>query len=108
MRGFEVAKVLVGENLVEDAVGVPRRAAADEFAISCSKRIEDGVVEVLVISHEIKLICIYHIKRWTSDCFGVVRESFNAASVDKMDLRFLWLKNNAWLEAYVRRLLCVI
>ena len=33
MRGFEVAKVLVVENLEEDAVGVPRRAAADEFAV---------------------------------------------------------------------------
>lgn len=91
-----MVEVLVGKNLVEDAVGVPRRAAANEFAISCSKRIENGIVEVLIISHEIKFIRINDVKRGASDCFRVVGESLNAAAVDEVDLCFLWLKNNAW------------
>ena len=96
-----MAKVLVGKNLVEDAIGVPRRAAAYEFAISCSKRVKNGVVEVLVICHEIKLIRVYHIKRWASDCFGVVWKSLNAAAIDEVKLSFLRLKNDAW-----RKLMC--
>ena len=94
MRGFEVAKVLVGKNLVEDAVGVPRRAAAHEFAISCSKRIENGIVEILIIIHKIKLIRKNHIKRGTSDCFWAVGKSLDAAAIGEVDLRFLRLKNN--------------
>ena len=90
-----MAKVLVGEDLVEDAVGVPRRAATDEFAISRTERVEDCVVEFLIIGHEVKFIRIDYIKRRASDCFGVVGESLNAATVDKMDLRFLWFKDNA-------------
>ncbi len=96
MRGFEVPKVLVVKNLVKDAIGVPGRAAADEFTISSCKRVEDGVVEVLVVSYKVELIRINHIKCWASDCFRVVRESFNAASVNKADLGFLGLKDNAW------------
>ncbi len=90
-----MAEVFVGKNLVEDAVGVPGCAAANEFAISCSKRVENGVVEVLVISHETKLIRIDNVKRGASDCFGVVWESLNAAAVDEVDLGFLRFKNNA-------------
>lgn len=96
-----MAKVLVGKNLVEDAIGVPGGAAAYEFAISCSKCVEYGVVEVLVICHEIKLIRVYHIKRWASDCFRVVWKSLNAAAIGEVKLSFLWLKNNAW-----RKLMC--
>ena len=51
-----MAKVFVGKDFVEDAVGVPRCAAADEFAISCSKRVEDGVVEFLVVSYEVHFV----------------------------------------------------
>jgi hypothetical protein len=94
MRGFKVTKVLVGENLVENAVSVPGCAAADEFSISSSKRVENGVVEILIICHEIKLIRIYHIKRWTSDSFRVVWKSLNATPVNEVELRFLRLKNN--------------
>ena len=89
MRGFEVAKVLVSKNLVENAVGIPGRAATHELSICCSKRVENRVVEVLVISNEIELIRIYYIKRWASDCFRVVRESLNAASVKKMNAGLL-------------------
>ena len=95
MRGFEFPKVLVVKNLVKDAIGVPRCAAADEFTISSCKRVEDGVVEVLVVSYKVKLIRIHYIKRWASDCFRVVRESLNAASVNKTDPRLLGLKDNA-------------
>lgn len=94
MRGFKFAKVLVGKNLVKDAIGIPRRAAADEFTISRTKRIENGVIEVLVVSYKVKLIRIHYIKRWASDCFRVVRESLNAASVNKMNPGLLGLKNN--------------
>lgn len=93
-----MAKVLVGKNFVEDAVGVPGRAATDEFAIGCSKRIKNSIVEVLVVSHEIKFIRINHIKRWSSDCLRVVWESLNATAIDEMKLRFLRLKNNTWLK----------
>ncbi len=95
MRGFKFAKVLVGKNLIKDAVGVPRRTATHELAISRSKRIENGIVEILIISHEIKLIRVNHIKGWTSDGFRIVWESLNAASVNKIDFRFLWLENNS-------------
>jgi len=101
MGGFVFPKVLVGKNLEKDTVGVPGCAAANEFAISCSKRIENCIVEVLIISNEIKFIRINHIKRWSSDCFGVVRESLNAASVNKMDPGLLGLIGNAW-----RKLMC--
>ena len=93
MRGFEVAEVFVCEDLVEDAVGVPRCATADEFAIGCSKCVEDGVVEFLVVCHEVKFVCINHMQCWSSDGFGVVGKGFDAASVNKIDRRFLWLKN---------------
>ena len=93
-----MAKVFVGKDFVEDAVGVPRCATADEFAIGCSKRVENGVVEVLVISHEIKLICVHYIKGWASDCFRVVGKCLNAASIGKIDFGFLWLKSNACWE----------
>jgi hypothetical protein len=56
MRGFKFAKVLVGENLVKDVIGIPRRAAADEFTISRTKRIENGIIQILVISYKVKLI----------------------------------------------------
>ena len=85
MGGFKLAKVLVVKNFVEDAIGVPRCAAADEFTIGCCKRVEDGIVEVLIVSHEVKFIRINYIKCWASDCFRVVGESLNAASVIKID-----------------------
>lgn len=56
MRGLEVAVVFVGEDLVEDAVGVPWGTATDEFAIGCSKSIEYGVVEFLIVGYEVKFI----------------------------------------------------
>lgn len=83
------------KNLVKDAIGVPRRATADEFTISSCKRVEDGVVEVLVVSYKVELIRIDHIKCWASDCFRVVRESLNAASVNKTDSNFLGLKDHS-------------
>ena len=82
----------MGKNLVEDVICIPRRAAANEFAIGCSKGVEDGIVEFLVVWHKIKFIRIHNIKRWASDCFRVVWESLNAASVVKIDFCFLGFK----------------
>src|SRR5665647_1193079 len=96
MRGSKFAKVLVCKNLVKYAIGIPRRAAADEFTISRTKRIENGVIEVLVVNYKVKLIRIHYIKRWASDCFRVVRESLNAASVNKMNACLLGFKGNAF------------
>jgi hypothetical protein len=107
MRGFKVAEILVVKNLVKHAIGVPWGAAADEFAISCSKRIEDGVIELLVIAYKVKFIRIHHIKRGASDGFRVVGEGFDAASVGKVDLGSLRLKNNA-CRKIMRKLLCVL
>jgi hypothetical protein len=81
----------MSKDLVEDAVGVPGCAAADEFAIGCSESVENGVVEVLIISYEIKLIRVDDVKRWASDSFGVVWESLNATTVNEKELRFLRL-----------------
>src|SRR3972149_7429345 len=95
MGGFVFAKIFVVKNFVEDAVGVPGCAAADKFAIGGAERVEDGVVEFLVVCHEVEFVCIDYIKRWASDCFGVVGESFNAASVNKMNPDLLGLKDEA-------------
>ena len=92
MRGFKLDEVLMSEDLVEDAVGVPRGAAADEFAICCSKRVEYSIVEFLVVCHEVKFICIHHMQCWSSDGFGVVRECFDAASVTKVIIVFCGLR----------------
>ena len=53
MAGFEVAEVFVVEDFVEDAVSVPRRAAADEFAVCGSQRVQDGIVEFLIVSYKV-------------------------------------------------------
>ncbi len=94
MAGFEVAEVFVIKNLEEDAVGVPWGAAADEFAVGCSQRVENGIVEFLVVGYKVELVGVYYVKCGSSDCFGVVWESFYAASVRKVDLSFLGLKSN--------------
>lgn len=94
MGGFEVAEVFVIKNLEEHAVGMPWRAAADEFAVGCAQRIENSVIEFLVVSYEIELVSVYHVKCGSTDCFRVVWESFYAASIGKVDLGFLRLKRN--------------
>ena len=75
MAGFEVAKVFVVEYFEEDAVGVPWGAAAYEFAVGCAQRVEDGVVEFLVVSYKVEFVGVDYVKCWSPDCFRVVWET---------------------------------
>lgn len=77
MRGFEAAKILIIKNFKESAVRVPGPAAADKFAVGSGKRVEDCVIEFLIISNKVELIRVYYLKRRTSNCFWVVPENFN-------------------------------
>ena len=99
MGGFEVGEVFMAKNLEKDAVGVPWGAAADEFAVSCAKGVEDGVVEFLVVGYKVEFIGIYNMEGWSSDGFGVVWESFYAASVGEVDLGSLRLRKQSRAEA---------
>lgn len=74
------------ENLKKHAIRMPRCAAADKFTISCTQRVEDGIVELLVVCYKVEFISVNHVKGWSADCFGVVWESFNATAVCEMDL----------------------
>ena len=94
MGGFEISEVFVVEDFEKDAVGVPWRAAADEFAVGCAQRVEDSVIELLVISYKIEFIGIYYVEGGSADGFWVVWEGFYAASVCEVDLGFLGLKRN--------------
>ena len=58
MGGFEVAEVFVVKDFEKDAVGVPWCAAADEFAVCCAQRVEDGVVEFLVVCDEVEFVSV--------------------------------------------------
>ena len=58
MGGFEVGEVFVGEDFEKDAVGVPWRAAADEFAVGCAQGVEDGVVEFLVVGYKVEFVSV--------------------------------------------------
>lgn len=95
MRGFVFPKILVVKNLEEDTVSMPGRATTDKFTISRSKRVEDGIIEFLVVSYKVKLIRVDDIKRRAPDGFWVVGESFDDTSVDEADLRFFGLKDDA-------------
>ena len=95
MAGFKVAKVFVVEDFEEYAVGVPWCASTYEFAVSCSYRVEDCVVEFLVVGDEVKFIRVYYMECWSSDGFGVVWESFYGASVGEVDLGFWGFESDA-------------
>ncbi len=84
MGGFVFPKIFVVENLEEDTISMPGRAAANKFSIGCPKRVEDSIVEFLVVSYEVKLIRVDDVKRWAPDCFGIVGESLNATTVNKV------------------------
>ena len=74
---------------------MPWGAAADEFAVGCAKSVEDGVIEFLVIGYKVEFISIYNLKGWASNCFRVVWESFNCASVYEEYLCSLRLQSDA-------------
>ena len=95
MGGFVVGKVFMVENFEKDAVGMPRRAGADEFAVGCAQRVEDGVVEFLVVSYKVEFVSINYMQGWSADGFGVVWESFDDAAVGEVDLGSLGLKSEA-------------
>ena len=95
MGGFVVGEVFVAEDFEEYAVGVPWCAGADEFAVCGAQRVEDGVVEFLVVSHKIELISVNHMQGWSSDGFRVVWESLNRAAVGEVNLGALGLKRIA-------------
>ena len=80
---FEVAKVFVVKYFKKDAIRVPGSAAAHEFAVCSSQGVEDGVVEFLVICNKVEFVGVNNVKRWASDCFGVVWKSFDGASIGK-------------------------
>ena len=94
MAGFEVAKVFVVEDFEKDAVGVPWGAAADEFAVRGAQRVEDGVVEFLVVGYKVEFVGVDYVEGGSADGFGVVWECFYAASIGKVDLCFLRFKRN--------------
>lgn len=95
MRGFVFPKISVVKNLEEDTISMPGRAAANEFTIGCSKRVEDGVIEFLVVSYKVEFIRVDDIKRRAPDSFGVIGKSLNDTTVDEGDLRFFGLKDDA-------------
>lgn len=95
MEGFEVLEVLVAKNLEENTVSVPWCAAAHEFSIRSSQRIEDGVVELLVVGDKIELISVDYMQGWSSDGFRVIWESFDGAAICEVDLGSLRLENYA-------------
>lgn len=97
MGGFKVSEVFVVKDFKENAIGVPGCAAANKFSIRGAKGVEDGVVEFLVVGNKVEFISIDHMKRWASDCVGVVGESFYAASVGEVKLCFLrFIGNTSW------------
>ena len=76
-----VAKALVMEDFVKDAVASPRRAGADEFAVCCSQREEHGVVEFFVVGDEVEFVGVDDVEFWSSDGFRVVWVGFYVAAV---------------------------
>ena len=96
MRGFEIAKILVVKNLKKNTIRMPRRASADEFAVGGSKRVEDGVVEFLVVSYKVEFVSVNHMQGGSADGFWVVWEGFYAASVGKVDLGSLRFEGCVW------------
>ena len=67
-------------------------ANAYELSICGSQRVEDGVVEFLVVWDKIEFVSVDNVQGWSSDGFGVVWESFDGAAVCKMNLGSLRLK----------------
>ncbi len=88
-------KSLLIKYFKKDAVGMPWCAAADEFAICCAKRVKNGVVEVLIVGYKVEFVSVDYVQRWSPDCFWVIGESFDAASVGEVNLGFLGLKDDA-------------
>lgn len=81
----------VVEDFVEDAVRVPRRAGADEFAVCGSKREEHGVVEFFVVWDEVEFISVNDVEFWSAYGFGVVWVRFDGAAVGEGYRGFLGL-----------------
>ena len=96
MAGFVVGEVFVGEHFVEDAVGVPRGAGADEFAVGCAQCVEYGVVECLVVGYKVEFVSVNHMQSWSTDGFWVVWEGFDGAAVGEVDLCALGCKNQSF------------
>jgi len=92
VEGFEVGEVFVAEDFEEDAVGVPWCAGAYEFSVGGSERVEDGVVEFLVVWDEVEFVGVDYVEGWSSDGFWVVWEGFDGAAVGEVNLGSLGLK----------------
>ena len=80
----------VVEDFVEDAVGSPGCAGADEFSVRRAQRKEHGVVEFFVVWDEVEFVRVDYVESWSADGFGVVRVCFYVAVVVKCDAGFLW------------------
>lgn len=83
------------ENLEKDAVGVPRGAAAYEFSVCCTQRVEDGVVEFAIVCDKVEFVSVNHVQGGAADGFGVVWEGFDAAAVCEKDLGSLRLESGS-------------
>jgi hypothetical protein len=86
MGCLKITKIFVVENLEKHTVGVPGGAAADEFAVGCTQRVEDGIIEFLVIGYKVEFVSVNHMECWTADGFGVVWKSLDTAAVLEVDL----------------------
>lgn len=74
------------EDFEENAVGVPRRTATNEFPICSSQRVQYCVVQFLIVCNEVHFITVHDLKRRTTYGFWVVWEGFNCASVCEVNL----------------------
>lgn len=95
MTGFEIAKILMIKDLVENTVSMPWGTAANEFAIRSSQCIQNCVVEFLVVSDKVHFVTVNDVECWSSDGFGVVWECFYAASVCEVNLGSLGFESDA-------------
>ncbi len=94
MGCFEVRKVFVIKNFEEHTITVPRRAAADEFAICGAECVEDCVVEFAIVGNKVEFVSVDYVEGWSADGVGVVWESFDVASIGKVDLGSLWFEGD--------------
>jgi hypothetical protein len=82
----------VVEDFVKDAVRVPRRAGADEFAVCGAEREKHCIVQFFVVGDEVEFVRVDDVEFWSADGFRVVGVGFYGASVGEGDggfLRFL-------------------
>jgi len=64
---------------------MPWRAAADEFAVCSSQRIQDSIIKFLIIRHKVEFITKNNIECRTSDSLWVIREGFDCAAICEVD-----------------------